>query len=214
MLWTKSVGKTSFRWWNLDGVTSIHNEALAWSGSATERHLLCSGHLSLPSMRNVRAKELSRLPNLEGLTLGGYDKGTTVTNIAANAFAGDTSLRRLVLHADAGIVVGETPFAGGRTPDEIVFTGAPPSDRAVFANLFAGVSASDAPCVVRIPKGTGAWLSAPYIDANPTAAEKALAGDEAGRVFGVYRGADGGTSFAKAICIMDERIPSTTVIFR
>ena len=211
ILWTKAVGKSSFSWWNLGGVTKIHNDALAWSGNASESHILCRGHLALPSMRNVRAKELSRLKNMEGLTLGGCDKATTVTNIAANAFSGDTSLKRLVLHADAGIAVGATPFANGRTPDEIVFTGAAPRDSTVFENLIAGVSAGSAPSIARIPVGTAAWMSTSYIDYAPTAAEKALAGDEARHVFGVFRGEEGGASFVKALCVMD-RGPAALVI--
>ena len=182
-----------------------------WNGLCRSANRLGGGHLSLPSMRNVRGKELSRLKNMEALTLGGRDKATTVTNIAANAFTGDTSMKRLVLHADAGIVVGATPFSGGRTPDEIVFTGAPPSDPSVFANLFAGVSAGSAPSIARIPVGTTAWMSTSYIDYAPTAAEKALAGDEAGHVFGVFRGEDGGASFVKALCVMD-RAPAALVI--
>lgn len=211
ILWTKAVGKSSFSWWDLGGVTKIHNDAFAWSSSQSETHILCRGHLALPSMRDVHAKELSRLKNMEGLTLGGCDKATTVTNIAANAFSGDTSLKRLVLHADAGIVVGATPFSNGRTPDEIVFTGAPPRNATVFANLFAGISAGGAPSIARIPIGTAAWMSTSYIDYAPTAAEKALAGDEAGHVFGVFRGEDGGASFVKALCVMD-RAPAALVI--
>ena len=146
--------------------------------------------------------------------LGGKDKATTVTNIAANAFAYDVALKRLVLHSSADISVGATPFANGRTPDEIVFTGVPPSSPTVFANLFADVTSSDTPRIVRIPKGTMAWLNAAYIDHSPTGAEKAIAGDESDKVFGVYRGSDGGAPFVKAVCVWNEPIKGLRIVIR
>ena len=204
---------TKLDWWDLTGVSSIGANTLLISGnvSASPR-LPASGTLSLPSFRSVAGAEFQRMENVEGFVLGGRDKATTVTNIAANAFAYDVSLRRLVLHADAGIVVGATPFANGRTPDEIVFTGAPPRDASVLANLLSGVAAGDAPVIVRTPKGTTAWQNAVGMDHTPTAAEKALAGDESGHVFGVVRGDDSGTPFVKALCIWDEA-PEATVLY-
>ena len=154
------------------------------------------------------------MANVEGFVLGGKDKATTITNIAANAFAYDTSLKQLVLHASADIAVGATPFSNGRTPDEIVFMGVPPSSSTVFANLFADVVSSDTPRIVRIPKGTMAWLNAAYIDHSPTGAEKALAGDESDKVFGVYRGSDGGTPFVKAVCVWDTPVKGTALVIR
>jgi hypothetical protein len=198
-------------WWNLSGVAVIGANTLRIASASTAR-LLASGTLSLPSFRSVVGAEFQNMANVEGFVLGGKTAETTVTNIAANAFSGDTSLKRLVLHADADIVVGATPFSNGRTPDEIVFTGAPPPrSETSFANLLAGVSAGDSPVVVRFPKIKEAWLAASYIDRSPTAAERALAGDEAKKVFGVYRGESGGASFVKALCIPDE-LPSAMVI--
>ena len=44
--------------------------------------------------------------NLAGISLGGKDKYTTVTNICANAFQGYTSLKRLTLHGARELTVG------------------------------------------------------------------------------------------------------------
>ena len=172
------------------------------------------GTLTLPSYRSVAGTEFQRMANVEGFVLGGKDKTTTVTNIAANAFAYDAALTRLVLHASQDIVVGATPFSNGRTPDEIVFTGAPPSSPSVFANLFTAVTSGDTPRIVRIPKGTAAWLNTTYIDYAPTTVEKALAGDESGKVFGVHRGFDNGMPFVKAVSVLDEPIKGTKIIVR
>ena len=206
------LSATKLDWWNLDGVSSIGSNTLKTGSAADAPRLPASGTLSLPSFRSVAGAEFQRMANVEGFVLGGKNKATTVTNIAANAFAYDVSLRRLVLHADAGIVVGATPFANGRTPDEIVFTGAPPSDASVLSNLLSGVAAGDAPVIVRTPRGTTAWQNAVGMDHTPTAAEKALAGDESGHVFGVVRGDDNGTPFVKALCIWDEA-PEATVLY-
>ena len=204
--------QTKFDWWDLGTLSALGANSLKTGSNASDPRLPASGTLSLPSFRSVTAAEFQRMPNVEGFVLGGRDKATTVTNIAANAFAYDVSLRRLVLHADAGIVVGVTPFANGRTPDEIVFTGAPPRDASVLANLLSGVSSSDTPVIIRIPRGTTAWQGAVGMDHAPTAAEKALAGDQSGHVFGVVRGDDSGTPFVKALCIWDEA-PEATVLY-
>ena len=152
------------------------------------------------------------MANVEGFVLGGKTQATTVTNIAANAFSGDVSLKRLVLHADAGIVVGATPFANGRTPDEIVFTGAAPASATVFENLLAGVGDGDGPVFIRVPAATRDWRHAAGIDHSPERAEKALAGDEAKKVFGVCRGEANGTPFIKALCVSDTDLPDEATV--
>ena len=53
-----------------------------------------------------------------------------------------------------------------------------------------------------------------YIDHSPTGAEKALAGDESDRVFGVYRGSDGGTPFVKAVCVWDTPVRGFVISFK
>ena len=209
----RSLSGTRLEWWDLSGVTAIGGRSLCFDSSTLDR-IPAGGTLSLPSCRSVSGTEFQRMANVDGFVLGGKDKAATVTNIAANAFAYDVSLKRLVLHAAADIVVGETPFSNGRTPDEIVFTGAPPSSPTAFANLFGAVTSSDTPRTVRIPKGTQAWQTAVYIDHDPTAAEKALAGDESNKVFGVYRGSDGGEPFVKAVCVWDEPIKGTQIVIR
>jgi hypothetical protein len=110
--------------------------------------------------------------------------------------------------------VGATPFLNGRTPDEIVFMGLPPNSPTVFANLFAGIGASDTPRIMRIPKGTQAWMTTAYIDTCVSAEEKALAGEESDKVFGVYRGESGGTPFVKVLCVWDEPMYGFRFIIR
>lgn len=194
---------TKLDWWDLGAVASIGGNTLRIN-AGNQLRLPASGTFSLPSFRSVAGTEFQRMENVEGFVLGGKTKALTVTNIAANAFAYDKSLKRLVLHADAEIVVGATPFANGRTPDEIVLTGMPPENSEVYENLLSGVWKGDAPVVIRIPRGSWAWAQAPGIDHSPTSAEKALAGDESKKVFGVVRGEEGGTAYVKAICIFDE----------
>ena len=211
--WRATMEGTKFDWWDLSGLTAIHAKAFMVLESPMT-FAPASGTITLPNMRDMNGAPLRRMANLEGVVLGGKTKETTVTNIAANAFERDASLRRLVLHNDADIEVGATPFFNGRTPDEIVFTGAPPNSPTVFANLFAGIGAGDAPRIVRIPKGTQAWMSAAYIDTCVSAAEKALAGTESGDVFGVYRGESGGASFVKAVCVWDEPMHGSRIVIR
>ena len=206
------LSATKLDWWDLGGVRSIGaNTLLAGSDASTSPRLPATGTLSLPSFRSVAGSEFQKMANVEGFVFGGKTAAATITNIAANAFAYDTSLRRLVLHAGPDLVVGATPFANGRTPDEIVFSGPPPQSETSFANLLAGVSAGDSPVIVRFPKVKQAWLDASYIDRDFTAAERALAGDEAKKLFGVYRGESDGTPFVKAVCIPDE-MPKAMVI--
>ena len=205
---------TKMDWWDLSGLRSVGADSWCTGSGASLPRIPASGTLSLPSFRSVAGTEFQRMANVEGFVLGGKDKATTITNIAANAFAYDTSLKQLVLYASADIAVGATPFSNGRTPDEIVFMGVPPSSSTVFANLFADVTSSDTPRIVRIPKGTMAWLNAAYIDHSPTGAEKALAGDESDKVFGVYRGSDGGTPFVKAVCVWDTPVRGFVISFK
>jgi hypothetical protein len=211
---SKADCETSFDWWDLSGVKEIGDYTLCAGSERPYTRLSARGTLSLPSMRSVPGIALQNMENVEAFVLGGRTRSLTVTNIAAKAFSGDTSLKRLVLHADAEIVVGATPFAGGRTPDEIVFTGVPPSSPEVLENLLSGVGQGDDPVVIRIPRGSSAWLNASGIDDEPTAAERALAGDEQGKVFGVCRGASGDATFVKAVCIFDEPIPGFKVIVK
>ena len=203
---------TKMDWWDLDGLRSIGSDSWRIGSSASAPRLPASGTLSLPSFRSVAGAELQSMANVEGFVLGGKTQATTVTNIAANAFSGDVSLKRLVLHADAGIVVGATPFANGRTPDEIVFTGAAPASATVFENLLAGVGDGDGPVFIRVPAATRDWRHAAGIDHSPERAEKALAGDEAKKVFGVCRGEANGTPFIKALCVSDTDLPDEATV--
>lgn len=202
----------------------------------------CHGDLALPALRSVdagvwtrdgvpyRAVSLSPMPYMTSLTLGGKTQGDTVTNLCDGAFAGNSSMTNLTLHADADIVVGTGIFADhagrdtvnnrdvtypGHTPETITFTGAAPRSD-IFANLLAEVGVGDSSILVRVTSKSTTWFRRDFIDYKPTAAEKALAGGriaEGEKVLGVYR-ADGAV---KGVFVCDEALEAnlaTTVIFR
>ena len=194
-LWSVPLTDTKFDWWDLNGMTSIGVNT--WKGYdptggsdgsyGGSWKAPASGDLELPSMRDINTTGLSYLANIEGLSLGGKDKDTTITNICASAFLNDNSLKRLTLHASADIVVGTTPFTTGKTPEEIVFTGPAPATETALANLLVRVTAAEKkPVKVYASILQDGWTTDSYIDHNPTAAERAEAPGE--RVIGVYRG--------------------------
>ncbi|MCR5750456.1 MAG: hypothetical protein K6G91_00705, partial [Kiritimatiellae bacterium] len=226
-LWS-SDSANDFSTWDLSSVSTLRPVGLAtqWINSNEQtyqdgrRAFDCYGDLSLPALRSVddgvwtknnvdyRAVALSPMPYMTSLTLGGRTKADTVTNLCAGAFAGNSAMTNLIIHADENITVGTGIFAEhagrvgstsvvypGHTPEYMTFTGrAPNAD--IFANLLAGVGAGDAPVRITVPKCTSSWMTRPYIDYRPTAAEKALAGEDAANVFGVYR-----AGFVKAVFI-------------
>jgi hypothetical protein len=51
------------------------------------------------------------MEGVEGISLGGAAEGVTVTNLCTYAFAGNSSLKKLVLHASADMRVGKRIFA-------------------------------------------------------------------------------------------------------
>ena len=210
-LYNALITETKFDWWDLSGMTSMHADAFLYTTSTYSNG---KGSIVLPRMRDMNNRTLRKMPNLEGITLGGWDNATTVTNLPAKAFEGDTSLKRLVLHADAAITVGATPFFNGRTPDEIYFTGAAPTSATAIENLLDGVGSGNAPVIIRVAQPSRGWVSAQYVAKNATAEEKALAGDDARNVFGAYRGNDGGTPYLKALFVWDEAPGATVVIMR
>jgi len=199
----------NLEWWDLSSVEDI--EERAWctqyikdnnrsyldSLRAYEMH----GALRLPSLRNVRTSPtlgaaLSPMPFLQSLELGGR---VTVTNIDDRAFAGNSSLTNLVIHADPELVVGTGIFGNhdgrwnsvdlvypGHVPERIVFTGEAISETAMN-NLLAGVcAATEKPVKVYVDKRFFSWKMAPYIDHAPTAGERAQA-DAGELVIGVVR---------------------------
>ena len=194
-LWSVPLTDTKFDWWDLNGMTSIGVNT--WKGYdptggsdgsyGGSWKAPASGDLELPSMRDINTTGLSYLANIEGLSLGGKDKDTTITNICASAFLDNNSLKRLTLHASADIVVGTTPFSSGKTPAEFVFTGPAPTTETALANLLVRVTAAEKkPVKVYASIMQDGWTTDSYIDHNPTAAERAEAPGE--RVIGVYRG--------------------------
>ena len=185
---------------------------MSYGGSAKAP---ASGNLELPSMRALNETSLNNMAKVEGISLGGKDKATTVTNICANALTSDPSLKRLTLHAAADITVGATPFSTGQTPTEIVFTGPAPTSETVLANLLARVTAA-ATKPVRIYASIlqEGWATAPYIDHSPTAEERAEAPGE--RVIGVYRGGASAPQGKALVIYRKSRfdVPATIVIMR
>ena len=219
-VWGIPMKESKFDWWNVDNVTQIDVQALGGYSDVTgtgdwANYLPGKGTLSLPSMRAANVAAIQKMRNLEGLSLGGKDKYTTVTNICANAFQGDTSLKRLTLHGARELTVGGNPFSSGYTPTEFVFTGPAPASETVFANLLAGVTAAETkPVKVYASLWQDGWLTDSYIDQNPTAAERAEAPGE--RVIGVYRGG-AAAPLGKALIIYRKSrfdAPGTALIFR
>ena len=221
VFWGCKFSNTKLDWWDLSGVEEIKPNAFQTQYASprpntsanapliTKRFGDAAGMLSLPSLRGVNTdvataqslgSPLFIAAKATGFSIGGATAATTVTNIGDRAFAGDTSLKKLIIHADANIVVGTDIFADqwgenasgvlygadGHTPEEMVFTGAAPNTD-IFANLLDGIGAGDGPVKITVTKCNSSWESTPYVDYNPTLAEKALAGEDAMLVFGVYR---------------------------
>ena len=219
-VWGIPMKESKFDWWNVDNVTRIDVDALGGYSDVTgtgdwANYLPGKGTLSLPSMRAANVAALQKMRNLEGLSLGGKDKYTTVTNICANAFQGDTSLKRLTLHGARELTVGATPFSSGYSPTEFVFTGPSPASETSFANLLSRATAAEKkPVKVYASINQDGWLTDSYIDHNPTAAERAEAPGE--RVIGVYRGG-AEAPLGKALIIYRKSrfdSPATIVILR
>ena len=224
-LWGIPMTESKFDWWNLDNVTRIDGGSLAGYSDTTKDgnwnfYAPASGTLSLPSMRGVnnptsRGSPLIRMYNVEGISLGGKDKKTTVTNICDNAFQNDRSLKRLTLHAAADITVGAHPFTNGYTPGELVFTGPAPASEEALSNLLSYVTAAETkPVKVYASLYQGGWATAPYIDHAPTAAECAEAPGEC--VIGVYRGGAAAPSGKALVIYRKSRFdaPGTVMLLR
>lgn len=177
--------QTKFDWWDLSGLASLASHA--WK-TGDNLHAPAGGTLRLPSLCTVQSEALAYMPNVEAIELGGLKNRVRVTEIGAKAFARDPKLRSLRVHNAETLVVGETPFKGGATPREIVFTGpAIADDGAAFAALTSGVEAAETkPVVIFVSAMMGGWTKTSYIDRNVTDAERAqLPGMD---VLGVYRG--------------------------
>ena len=224
-LWGVPMTESKFDWWNLDNVTRIDGGSLAGysSTSKTGDWNYCApafGTLSLPSMRSVhqsnnRGSPLRLMYNVEGFSLGGKDKKTTVTNICDAAFQNDRSLKRLTLHAASDVTVGAHPFSDGYTPVEFVFTGPAPATETALANLLSYVTAAETkPVKIYASLYQDGWATAPYIDHAPTAAERAEAPGE--RVAGVYRGGAAAPSGKALVIYRKSRFdaPGTVMLLR
>jgi len=215
------LGNTRLEWWDFSSAATIAESFFACSW-ATDDSLRprspFAGTIFLPAMRGLDwapglGTLLCMMPKLEGISLGGATEETTVTNLCTYAFAGDSSLRKLTLHAAPDMQVGKRIFADkthntsngvevidgvtymtgtqtykGRVPDEIHFTGQAISEEAI-SNLLADVSVvsiAAKPVTIYASRFQDGWKEnqRDWIS-NPTPAE--LAAYAGQRVLGVYR---------------------------
>ena len=222
---------TRFDWWDLSSVSKFPEGffehkwgGVSGHGDGTLRlRVPIQGALSLPSLRGVGWRvdsnqydggtQLFLMPNVEEISLGGRDEETTVTNLCTYAFAGDSSLRKLTLHAAPDIRIGKRIFADkthntsngvevvdgvtyttgsqlsrGRVPDVIRFTGQAISEEAVANLLDASpvVGSAAKPVVILASRYQDGWREnrREWIS-DPTPAERAAYPGQ--RVLGVYR---------------------------
>ena len=214
--------KFKFDWWDLSSLSSMTNIFFShqWGGTPElHRRLSGWGTLTLPSMRGVdwvsgSGTQLYMMPNVECISLGGATYETTVTNLGIYAFAGNTSLKKLVLHAAPDMQVGTRIFTNhtynstnsvnrfeivdgvtcdvgtvtskGRVPDVIHFTGQAISSVAI-SNLLADVSSvstAEKPVTILASKYQKGWAGAEWLS-SATADERAAYPGET--VIGVYR---------------------------
>lgn len=226
MLMYMSLSDNRFDWWDFSSVSKIQHSFFAnqWgSNGSLSRRAPLGGKLSLPSLRCLDwlypytsgdgGTQLFLMPNVEEISLGGATEATTVTNLCTYALAGDSSLKKLTLHAAPDIYVGKSIFASrthntsqrtetidgveyhigsqalsGRTPDIIHFTGQAVSETAI-SNLLAGVTAvstAEKPVAIHASRFQDGWREnrRAWIS-SPTADEVAAYPGE--RVIGVYR---------------------------
>ena len=223
---------TRFDWWDISSVSKIPEGFFEhkWGGVSSGHgdgtlrlRVPIMGAISLPNLRGVGWRVdttqydggtlLFLMPNVEEISLGGASEETTVTNLCTYAFAGDSSLRKLTLHAAPDMTVGTRIFADkshntsngvevidgvtystgsqtsrGRVPDVIHFTGQAVSEEAI-SNLLADVpvvSAAAKPVVIHASRFQDGWRDnrRDWIS-NSTPAERAAYPGE--KVIGVYR---------------------------
>jgi hypothetical protein len=164
-------------------------------------------------LQSYGGTQLFLMPNVEEISLGGATEETTVTNLCTYAFAGDSSLRKLTLHAAPDIQIGKRIFAShthntfrtnevidgvtysigsqtlrGRVPDVIHFTGKAISETAI-ANLLDAcpvVGSAAKPVAIYASRYQDGWRDnrRDWIS-DPTSAERAAYPGQ--RVLGVYR---------------------------
>ena len=222
-----SLEDTRFDWWDLPSLSGIQHGFFQknWGSDGSLRlRIPAGGALSLPSMRGLDwlaelsdyggGTQLFLMRNVEEISLGGKDEETTVTNLCTYAFAGDSSLRKVTLHAAPDIQVGKRIFADhthntfrtnevidgvtysigtqllrGRVPDVIRFTGQAISETAI-ANLLdacpvAGGAAK--PVAIHASRYQSGWRRVDRADwiSDPTPAERAAYPGQ--MLIGVYR---------------------------
>ena len=241
----RKLPSTKFDWWDLSAVSAVDNAFFACDWGTYEElrpRARCTGALSLPGLRGVDwlpdvGTQLYLLRGVEEISLGGKDEETTVTNLCTYAFAGDSSLRKLTLHAAPDIRVGERIFADhthntfrtnevvdgvnhrigsqvlrGRVPDVIRFTGPAISETAIANLLDASpvVGTATKPVAIhasRFQPGWGRFDRADWIS-DPTPAERAAYRGQ--MLIGVYR-AGAEAPAGKAVIVQEQNDWDDTV---
>ena len=238
-----SLAKTRFDWWDLSSVASISTAYFMkyWGRTGSlRRRVPVGGALSLPNLRGVDwlveqtyeigGTQLYLMENVEELSLGGATEETTVTNLCTYAFAGDSSLKKLTLHAAADMQVGTRIFADhtygetnktdnpyvyegvtysrgsntakGRVPDVIHFTG-PAISATAIANLLdvcPAVTTAAKPVAIYVSKYQSGWWGVGKADWISTPTAAERAAYPGKQLIGVYR-AGGEAPSGKAVII-------------
>ena len=231
---------TSFDWWDISSLGAVTNSFFAntW-GRYYEmyRRVPCRGTLSLPRLRGVGwipndGTLLYLMPGVEEISLGGATEETTVTNLCTYAFAGDSSLRKLTLHADKDMTVGRRIFADhtynesngrepeiidgvtylvgsntskGRVPEVIHFTGEAISSEAIENLLDACpvVATCAKPVTIYASRYQRGWAGEDKVDWLSAPTAAERAFFPDERVLGVYRAGEE-APYGKAVIIHRE----------
>lgn len=217
------LSKTKFTWWDLSSLSQVAPGFFA-NGWGSEYYLRprvnSGGVLSLPSLRSTEwtanGTQFNLMWNVTEISLGGATEATTVTQLCSRAFAGDSSLTKLTLHADPNIKIGTGLFADqwyntsvaetveiegmvcnkgtrtstGSVPGVIHFTGQAISGEAI-ANLLGDVpvvETAEKPVVIHASRFQRGWGGdGVWADWISAATEAEKAAYPNERVIGVYR---------------------------
>ena len=170
------------------------------------------------------------MADVEEISLGGATEETTVTNLCTYAFAGDSSLKKLTLHAAADIQIGTRIFADhtfgetnktdnpyvyegisysrgnstskGRVPDEIHFTGPAISATAIenLLDVCPAVTTTAKPVAIYVSKYQAGWWGVGKAEWISSPTAAERAAYPGKQLIGVYR-AGGEAPSGKAVII-------------
>lgn len=167
-----TLADTDVSTWDLSGVRTI--SALGFVCSTDMK-----GTLSLPSLVSVADGNFKDHSKLEGVVLAA---NLTLTALGANAFAGCSALKDVVIgnSKKQALTVGADAFSGTTRPEKITFLG--PYNQAAADQILSGTEASDTvKTAILYASSNFGWSQGV---AALTDAEREVAPDEA---VGVYR---------------------------